>query len=477
MAARLPALRLLLLLGMWAVPGHGGAAPRPGEPILRLTGGGCRCTGMLEVKWQGWWRRVCQDKASDEGADGICRRLGCGPTIPQPLQLIFTSKKEPPMLRCLWLAATSVECYRDVTNCTEPAIITCSEPVKTTPKPPPAPPATTPEPTGPDRLQLVDGDFGCSGYVELHRQGLWGSVADGPGIRPELATRICQDLRCGTAVDSHGYPKPEWRSHLPVRWEVVEPCESRLLFDCFNRTRAQQEKAPAFIICSRSQPQALRRLAGGPTPCEGDVEVFHEGRWQVLCDNRAQRSNWGRQLCQELRCGNLSSSTELRDPPLHGCHLQNPHPTPLLHQPQGSPDLLPDQGRVPGLEATACWHSGRHHREHLPGPASLRHPLAALRPSCLQEADEENLQKEAAPVDRPHGTQPDCLLPPQQHRHPQATGRGAAGARGGQRLCSAPPEELLPLGIPSPGRRVQSFQPSGQLLRQRLRPAFCPQSV
>lgn len=29
----------------------------------------------------------------------------------------------------------------------------------------------------------------------------------------------------------------------------------------------------------------------------------------------------------------------------------------------------------------------------------------------------------------------------------------------------------------SPGRCLQSFQPPGQLLRQRLRPAFCPQSV
>uniref|UniRef100_A0A663LY92 SRCR domain-containing protein n=1 Tax=Athene cunicularia TaxID=194338 RepID=A0A663LY92_ATHCN len=333
MAARLPALHLLLLLGMWgeysvgARHGRGVGGARALELILQLTGGGCRCAGILEVRWQGRWSRVCRDKASDGGADGICQWLGCGPAIPKPLQLIFAGKKEPQMLRCLWLAGTSVECHWDLTNCTEPAIITCSEPVKTTPKPLPAPPATTPEPTGPNRLQLVDGDFGCSGYVELHRQGLWGSVADGPGIRPELATRICQDLRCGTAVYSHSYPKPEQRSHLPVRWEVVEPCESRSLFDCFNRTRAQQEKAPAFIICSRSQPQAVRRLAGGPTPCEGDIEVFHQGRWQVLCDNWAQRASWGRQLCQELRCGNLSSSTELRGPPSTGviCKIPTLH--------------------------------------------------------------------------------------------------------------------------------------------------------
>ncbi|XP_009978141.1 PREDICTED: T-cell surface glycoprotein CD5, partial [Tauraco erythrolophus] len=66
------------------------------------------------------------------------------------------------------------------------------------------------------------------------------------------------------------------------------------------------------------QPRILRRLAAGPTPCEGDIEVFHKGRWQVLCDNREQQAKWGTQLCQELRCGNLSSSAEVRDPPSMG---------------------------------------------------------------------------------------------------------------------------------------------------------------
>ncbi|NXO48895.1 CD5 protein, partial [Aramus guarauna] len=198
------------------------------------------------------------------------------------------------------------------------------EPVKTTPEPPPAPPATTTEPPGPPRLRLVDGDFVCSGFVELHRQGLWGAVADSPAISPELTTRICQALDCGSAIADHGRAKPEWESHLPVRWEVVEPCESHLLLDCFNKTDAWQRKAPAFIICSGSQPQALRRLAAGPTPCEGDVEVFHEGRWWVLCDTSAHRAKWGRQLCQELRCGNLTSSAEIRDPPSMGVTCRVP---------------------------------------------------------------------------------------------------------------------------------------------------------
>ncbi|XP_054684151.1 T-cell surface glycoprotein CD5 isoform X2 [Grus americana] len=307
MAAWQPVLYLLLWLGTW-------------EPSLQLTGSGCRCAGILEVKWEGKWTRVCRDSVTESGVDGICQRLGCGPRI------VLTGGKEPHVstLRCLGPAATAVGCGRVLANCTEHAVLTCSEPVETTPEPPPAPPTTTTEPPGPPRLRLVDGDFVCSGFVELHRQGLWGAVADSLDISPGLTTRICQALDCGSAIADHGHAKPERESHLPVRWEVVKPCESHLLLDCFNKTRAWQGKAPAFIICSGSQPQALRRLAAGPTPCEGDVEVFHEGQWWVLCDSWVHRTKWGGQLCQELRCGNLSSSAEIRDPRSMGVTCRAP---------------------------------------------------------------------------------------------------------------------------------------------------------
>ncbi|XP_074442637.1 T-cell surface glycoprotein CD5 isoform X3 [Larus michahellis] len=426
---------------------------------------------MLEVKWKGRWNRVCRDNPSETFRGDICQRLGCGPPMAEPLQLVLTGGKEPrnSTLRCQRPVATVTACQWVPANCTEHAVLACGEP-------PPATPRTTPEPTGPARLQLVDGDSNCLGFLELHREGLWGAVAANPGVSPELATRLCRALGCGTAVDGRGQAEPEPKSHLPVRWEATEPCENRPLFDCFNRTRARRGRTPAFIICSGPEPRALRRLAAGPTPCEGDIEVFHEGQWRVLCDNWAQRTQRGRQLCQELRCGNLSSSAEVQDPPVMGvtCGVPTLHlcPTRL-----GRPQTCSRTRIVPGLQAASRRHVGRHRREHLPGSPPLRRPLAHLRPSCLQEADEENLQKEAAPVDRAHGTQPDGLLPPQQHRRPQAAGGGAAGAGGGQRLRSAPPEELPPLGLPSPGRCVQSVQPSGQLLRQRLRPSFHPQSV
>ncbi|XP_032547664.1 LOW QUALITY PROTEIN: T-cell surface glycoprotein CD5 [Chiroxiphia lanceolata] len=336
MEPRLPPLCLLLLLGTWAIPDHGGAARTPRDPGLQLVGGGCRCTGMLEVDWESRWRRVCQDNVRRSNLDEICRRMGCGPPSSEPFQLLIPSGKETHVrpVRCQNPEGALVECHWELGNCTEHVIVSCKEPEKTTPKPPPAPPDTTPEPTGPPRLRLVDGNFSCSGFLELHKGGLWGAVARmPPHIWAHLGTRICQDLRCGTA--GHGHREPEPGTHLPVRWEALEPCESHSLLECFNRT-SSRGKTPAFVTCSDSQPRVQRRLGSGPTPCEGDIQVFHEGQWLSLCDDGARRSQRGRQLCRELRCGNLTSSAEIREPPSKGvtCGIDPLH---LCHGNLGSP--------------------------------------------------------------------------------------------------------------------------------------------
>ncbi|NXS90041.1 CD5 protein, partial [Erpornis zantholeuca] len=284
---------------------------------LRLSRGGCRCTGILEVNWEKQWRQVCLESVSVDDLDWICRRLECGPFTSEPLELVIPGGKGPLVQdsRCR-RQLKDPGCQWEMENCTEHVLVSCTEAVETTPKPPPAPPATTSEPTGPPRLRLVDGNFSCSGFLELHKEGLWGAVASGPHIWPHLAALICRELRCGTAGNGHGEPDPG--IHLPVRWEAVDSCGSSSLLDCFNRS-SSRGKTPAFIVCSDSQPRALRRLAAGPTPCEGDIQVFHAGQWWDLCDaGAARRAERGQQICRELGCGNLTSSMEIREPPSMG---------------------------------------------------------------------------------------------------------------------------------------------------------------
>ncbi|NXM65561.1 CD5 protein, partial [Serilophus lunatus] len=292
----------------------------------RLIGGGCRCTGILEVDWEDHWRRVCRDGVSDSILNGICQGMDCGPLASEPFQLSIPSGKEPHVqpMRCRSAVETQ-GCHWKLENCTEHVVVSCKEPEKTTPKPPPAPPDTTPEPTGPPRLRLVDGNFSCSGFLELHKDGMWGAVARIPlDIWKHLGAHICRNLSCGTTGHGHGEPDPG--IHLPVQWEVVHPCGNHSLLECFNRTNSRG-KTPAFITCSDSQPRALRRLGGGRSPCEGDIQVFHAGQWQVLCDDGARRSQRGRQLCQELRCGNLTSSSQIPEPPSPGvtCRIDSLH--------------------------------------------------------------------------------------------------------------------------------------------------------
>ncbi|NXS23801.1 DMBT1 protein, partial [Mystacornis crossleyi] len=215
---------------------------------LRLTRGVCRCTGILEVNWENQWRRICWESVSVDDLGWVCRRLRCGPPTSEPLELIIPGGNEPPSqaTRCSRLP-NPPGCQWELENCTEHVLVSCREPLETTPKPPPAPPATSPEPTGPPRLRLVDGNFSCSGFLELHKQGLWGAVASVPHIGPQLAALICRELRCGTAGKKHG--EPDAGIHLPVRWEAVDPCGSHSLLGCFNRT-SSRGKTPAFITCS-----------------------------------------------------------------------------------------------------------------------------------------------------------------------------------------------------------------------------------
>nr|XP_013810761.1 PREDICTED: T-cell surface glycoprotein CD5 [Apteryx mantelli mantelli] len=125
--------------------------------------------------------------------------------------------------------------------------------------------------------------------VQLAQKLILRDRPSSPSPAAEKPLRAPKALRCGGLISDRS-TVPEAGSHLPVRWEMERSCKRRSVLDCFNRTSDRRGKAPAFVVCSGSQPRATRRLAGGLTPCEGHIEVFHGDRWQALCDEPGQRA-------------------------------------------------------------------------------------------------------------------------------------------------------------------------------------------
>lgn len=133
------------LLG-WKYPTKGRKPPNscvfPPEPSLQLAGGGCRCTGVLEVQLKGQWSRVCRDGVSEARAKSICQQLDCGPPVPGPPRLTVTGGKELThgwTPRCSGPADTLARCRWVLANCTEHAVLVCrgkNGPPRHTPTPP-----------------------------------------------------------------------------------------------------------------------------------------------------------------------------------------------------------------------------------------------------------------------------------------------------------------------------------------------------
>ncbi|XP_032646397.1 T-cell surface glycoprotein CD5 isoform X1 [Chelonoidis abingdonii] len=314
MGLQQPAFTSLILVGMWVTSCLGGEGQNPAaEWGTRLTGSGCRCSGLLEVKHRGSWARVCSSGWNQKIRKMVCAELGCGFPSSEDLRLHsepkFMEKMTP---NCQGNGTTLRNCRWEKSNCTQGITAVCKELEKTTTAPPPP---TTPEPTGPPRLQLVDGRFHCSGFVELYMGGHSGTVQSSPENKIKLAQWVCPKVGCGDALDHKElsfFMKNESR-HLPVHWEMDSSCgsDSDSIPDCFKRTRISQNKSSAFVVCSGFQPRVIRGLGDSQSPCEGVMKVFHKGKWEVLCDSSSWKKSREEQVCQELQCGKLSLSVQV----------------------------------------------------------------------------------------------------------------------------------------------------------------------
>uniref|UniRef100_H2ZSV0 SRCR domain-containing protein n=1 Tax=Latimeria chalumnae TaxID=7897 RepID=H2ZSV0_LATCH len=256
---------------------------------LRLSNGGSRCDGRLEVFYNGTWGRVLDDSWDLNDANVVCRQLDCGSALQA-----YNSSQYGHGAGPVWL--TGVECLGN-----ESALHHCNRP-----------------PTGQSdasddvgllcsdgtehmKLHLVGRGGHCSGRVEVYYNGSWGTVCDDQWDLSD-AEVVCKQLGCGHAITAttlavFGEGRgPVWLDDMQCRGN------ESLLWECplveWGRHNCKHRE-DAGVVCSEHLEV---HLAGGDSECSGRVEVRYNGSWGTVCDE-SWDLNAASVVCRQLDCG------------------------------------------------------------------------------------------------------------------------------------------------------------------------------
>ncbi|XP_049334548.1 antigen WC1.1-like isoform X8 [Astyanax mexicanus] len=250
---------------------------------VRLVGRS-HCSGRVEVLHGESWVTVCDADFNQQGAEVVCRELGCGSPVEVLGAAAFGRGKGQVWseeLQCRGNESQIHFCPKSSSlkhNCSHDNDVglACSESVR-----------------------LVDGGSRCAGRVEVLHKGQWGTVCDDNWDMIDAAV-VCRELGCGEAVGalSGAY---FGSGSGPICMDNVECRESEsILKNCksagWGKHNCNHPK-DAGVICSRV------RLVGG-SHCSGRVEVLHGESWVTVCDADFNQQD-GEVVCRELGCGSL----------------------------------------------------------------------------------------------------------------------------------------------------------------------------
>ncbi|KAJ0061911.1 hypothetical protein NL108_013793 [Boleophthalmus pectinirostris] len=199
-------LSLFLSLCCWGV-----LAENNSSADIRLVGGASRCSGTVEVRLRGEWRRVHEPfgRWDLEHTAAVCRDLDCGSAVSGGYRGGF------PQSRVWWLRSDCVKessvrgcvSLSDSLSSSRALEVECS--------------GAQAENNSSAELRLVGGVSRCCGTVEIRLRGEWRRVIelDEPWDLEHTAV-VCKDLDCGSAVyGEERYDFPQ--SHV---WMVSSDC-------------------------------------------------------------------------------------------------------------------------------------------------------------------------------------------------------------------------------------------------------------
>ncbi|XP_051901440.1 deleted in malignant brain tumors 1 protein-like isoform X40 [Pristis pectinata] len=260
---------------------------------IRLADGSDRCSGRVEVKYNGQWGTVCDDGWDMEDSKVVCKQLGCGP----PAAALSAAKFGQGSgniwmddVTCNGREASLWECSFagwGINNCGhgEDAGVNCTEEVD---------------------IRLADGSDRCSGRVEVKYNGQWGTVCD-DGWDMEDAKVVCKQLGCGSSAAAlSGAKFGQGSGNI---WMDDVTCNGReaSLWECsfagwgINNCGHGED---AGVNCTEDVDI---RLADGSDRCSGRVEVKYNGHWGTVCDDGWDMED-SKVVCKQLGCGSSAAA-------------------------------------------------------------------------------------------------------------------------------------------------------------------------
>ncbi len=252
---------------------------------VRLRNGDGSNHGMVEVRYDGEWRWVCDDipattattVALNNFANVVCNQLGYTGTGHEAITRFGGGAGEPAMddVNCTGGESSLAQCEFagwERNNCTggEAVGVRCVP--------------------GDGDIRLTDGPHGMDGRMQAFTGGAWGEVCDDivEGWSSDLGytpTTVCQQLgyKDGEFVGTYDAPTDDFA------WDGLN-CTG-------TETRVSDCPRSSFENCVASEGAGFRcttwdegdaRLVGGTARNRGQVEILHNGVWGTVCDDKLE---------------------------------------------------------------------------------------------------------------------------------------------------------------------------------------------